>query len=328
MKRFFLVAFSLMFLFSSCKNDLDVNGPWKETMIIYGLLNPADSIQYVKINKAFLNEGADVKTVAKIADSIFYDTLSVKLIREQDGKVFELKRDDKLAKQPGYFADDRNTLYFTKTPMNAGESYRLEVVNPKTGYKAESRTELVGAPTLFSPVTTFSPGVNINPTRLISFNFLTGKNAAAYDVKVVFVYDEISVADTNIKTRKQATWNIITDLRPSSTDGNERLRTTVPGLGFYQFVAGAVKPNPAVKRRAIFINFEFYAGTRQLVDYISVNEPSIGIIQKQAEYTNITNGYGIFSGRHVQRFNNVKPDDETRALLRTDPNTANLGFIP
>jgi len=40
-------------LLSACSTDLDVIGDYKETMIVYGLLDQAQDTQYVKINKAF-----------------------------------------------------------------------------------------------------------------------------------------------------------------------------------------------------------------------------------------------------------------------------------
>ena len=50
-----LLGFALI-LFSGCDNEVDINADWKETIVVYGLLNPNDSIQYIKVNKAFLNE--------------------------------------------------------------------------------------------------------------------------------------------------------------------------------------------------------------------------------------------------------------------------------
>ncbi len=43
--------------FSACSTKLDVTGNYKETMVVYGLLDQSQPKQYIKVNKAFLGEG-------------------------------------------------------------------------------------------------------------------------------------------------------------------------------------------------------------------------------------------------------------------------------
>lgn len=81
MKKIFLLsAFAaLLGLFNSCSTDFDVAAPYKEIIVINGLLNPLDSVHYVHVGKAFLGEG-DVFKMAQQADSTNYaDILDVKL---------------------------------------------------------------------------------------------------------------------------------------------------------------------------------------------------------------------------------------------------------
>jgi hypothetical protein len=65
-----------------------------------------------------------------------------------------------------------------------------------------------------------------------------------------------------------------------------------------------------------------------LVDYISVNEPSIGIVQKQADYTNVNNGFGLFASRVQQQILNVPLDKNSLPVLQKDSNTRKLNFVP
>src|SRR4051812_46051902 len=67
---FFLTLISLL-IFSSCKNDLKLNAPYKEYPSIYAVLNPQDGIQMIRVNKVFLGEG-DANKMAQVADSINY----------------------------------------------------------------------------------------------------------------------------------------------------------------------------------------------------------------------------------------------------------------
>ena len=63
-------AMILMALFTACENEVYINAEYKETIVIYGLLDPQDSIQYIKVNKAYLNENIGALEAAKISDSL------------------------------------------------------------------------------------------------------------------------------------------------------------------------------------------------------------------------------------------------------------------
>ena len=67
---YIFIAFCFLF-FSSCKNDLQVNAPYKEIPTIYAVLNPQEVLQMIRINKVFLGEG-NANDMAKVADSINY----------------------------------------------------------------------------------------------------------------------------------------------------------------------------------------------------------------------------------------------------------------
>ncbi|MFN3874859.1 MAG: hypothetical protein ACK4L7_02980, partial [Flavobacteriales bacterium] len=59
-----LMALSLL---GACSTELDVNEPYKDISIVYGLLNQRDSLHFVKINKAFLGEG-NALDMARVRD--------------------------------------------------------------------------------------------------------------------------------------------------------------------------------------------------------------------------------------------------------------------
>ena len=77
MKYIFLFI-SLTVLFYSCETDFETNAEWEDITVVYGLLDQRDSVQYIKINKAFLGDG-DALMFAKIPDSINYDSLIVRI---------------------------------------------------------------------------------------------------------------------------------------------------------------------------------------------------------------------------------------------------------
>lgn len=50
-------ALVLSGLFTSCKNDLEVLAPGKESVSVYGILNPNERTQNIRINKVYLTDG-------------------------------------------------------------------------------------------------------------------------------------------------------------------------------------------------------------------------------------------------------------------------------
>ena len=62
-RKTLLTLFLLTFL-ASCDNDLEITSDWKDIPVVYGILNSQDSVNYVKLNKAFLGQG-DVMMMAQ-----------------------------------------------------------------------------------------------------------------------------------------------------------------------------------------------------------------------------------------------------------------------
>ena len=69
--KLLLILLAGFIVVTSCNNKLNVNAPWQDITIVYGLLSQNDSVQYLRITKAFLGEG-DALHFAKIPDSSTY----------------------------------------------------------------------------------------------------------------------------------------------------------------------------------------------------------------------------------------------------------------
>lgn len=67
----YLALVTLTLVFAACKNDVDLNAPYKEMPSIYAVFNTSDSVKTIRINKVFLGEG-DANLMAKVSDSVNY----------------------------------------------------------------------------------------------------------------------------------------------------------------------------------------------------------------------------------------------------------------
>lgn len=317
------IIFSIFLGLSSCENEVDINADWKETIIVYGLLDANDSVQYIKINKAFLNEKQSAYQVAQISDSLYLDSVKVTLTDLYTGEVIVLNRTNKLKKDSGIFANDVNYLWQTTKKLAEDREYEINVRNPLSGTSVNSRTRTVKTANIRAPFTSPKSVFSLG-TDYITVMCAPGLNAKAYDVKFLVKYETISTIDTSVKEVKTITWDMVKNFPVAGTGD---LIRKIEKTAFFQFLGNTIPADPNKLHRILSVGTIFYGGNQNLVDYISVNEPSIGIVQKQSEYSNVVGGLGLFASRCKQVTQDIKFDPTSVFLLQTNAYTKALNFV-
>ena len=77
--------FAGSFLFSSCEEDIILDGDFVETAVVYGLLDQADSIHFIKITRAFIGPGSALD-IAQIPDSSYFNQVEATVSEVVNGK--------------------------------------------------------------------------------------------------------------------------------------------------------------------------------------------------------------------------------------------------
>lgn len=315
----------LNFTMSACDNEVDINADWKEILIVYGLLDPLDSVQYIKINKAFLNESQNALQVAKNPDSLFIKDARVSLLHINSGKIINLVRVNETIKEPGIFAQTPNYLYKTTEPIIENEPYKLFVESALTGQRIEAVTYTLKRARIEAPFKSSNPVFSLG-AKFIVISYVPGWNSYAYDVKMRVKVDEFNKADTSFLRTRTLTWNVITNyVVPRNTTA--AVLHQIERESFMQFLAASLDTSKTIVRRFKNISVEYYGGSQNLIDYISVNEPSIGIVQKTAEYSNIEGGMGLFGSRCRQEIGTSNFEPASVGILQNNKITAPLNFI-
>ena len=141
-----------LFSISGCDNTVDVNADWQEIMVVYGLLNPTDDVNYIRITKAFLNPEGNAVQIAGISDSLYFDSLEVVIQEFKNGNpinVMTLELVDGnligIPKDSGLFASDVNYLYRLNDKIKSDSKYKLQVFNKKSGRIVTAETDIVKA---------------------------------------------------------------------------------------------------------------------------------------------------------------------------------------
>ena len=326
MTRFFIWLLFILIL-SSCSNDLDLLDQYKETMVVYGLLDQADTAQYIKIYKAYLGPGNALQ-MAQNYDSINYaNQLDVEIERWYNGNKMEsfvLNQNTGIPKDSGTFVYPDQVCYRTNAVLDDASEYHLVITNTSTGKVARATTGLVKNLSISLPTSGGAFSVS-NPKGKQKVDWLSSAHGKLYQVTIRFHYDEAEPGGFLVS--KYVDW-VFAAQRSLTSQGGESMNITFLNEDFYKFLRGSIAVNTTVLRYAKHkkIEFRFAVAAEDFATYMDVYKPSNGIVQEKPDYTNIDNGLGLFSSR----FNTVIYKDSLTKLsmdsLISGEYTSELGF--
>ncbi len=359
MKYWPFILFILAFSFSSCDDELDITADYKEIPLVYALFDPQDSVHYMRVSKAFLDENTSALEVAQIADSIYYqDSITVSVVqRSEDGTLvntfFPELVDGNLIglpKDSGTFANEPNLLYRLVLDLSSvregdpnyqDDTYEVIVENNSSGLIARGQTKIVKSfPLSFPPEGADFPinfgAINIagDPIKNnINLEWLTAENGREYEVKVNFTYIDVENVQGAIPDTQTIVWipspNIVSN---TSEGGDQSLSVNLNSKSFYSFLANNipdVQSNFFRRLPSKAIKFSFFVAGEDLYNFVRVSRAQTGItsLQATAEYTNVENGLGVISSRFLRVSEGFALSPGSVELLVCSDETAALGFI-
>jgi len=328
MKKKYLILSFFAIVFAACETDLDVNAEWEETTVVFGLLDAAKDIQFIKINKAFLGK-ASAELMASFSDSVNYMPADLEVIlykidfnpdflNYNDTIDFRVLKDTVIEKEDGLFSIENNIVYYFKSPMidnflSSNRTYSLAIKNIKTGNFVSSTTEIIkgfnfssGIPNS-NKLTFYLDGLGFRFPRF-EWSPIYSPNAEIFQFNLRFHYKENEV-------EKELLWT------QTALGSNDNI-LILSGEDFFQFLANNKAFSTDEEREFMSIEIEMTLGTQELKTYIAVNEPITGIVQERPQFTNINNGIGLFSSRYtkVEGPFNLNLDSEKYIIEELDLN--------
>ncbi|CAN5918221.1 hypothetical protein BH11BAC7_BH11BAC7_15980 [soil metagenome] len=331
MKKLLLFS-TLAFLFTTCSTDLDILDDWKETMVVYGLLDPSIDTQYVRIEKAFLGPD-NALSMAQNFDSINYPGgLNVYLSKFNANGVlvasYAMNFDTSKSKNAGIFSSPRQVLYSIPTadilPFDATFTYRIDVSHGTISVNAT--TSLVSNFVISRPSGTTIDLRKITPTTKVLVEWNGSANARIYQVAARFYYRERN--QSNVVVNKVAPDWLIRTVKTTQSNASSLQSIDFDPNGFYQYLANVLVNDPNVSaREADSIKFVVYAGGEALSTYMEVNAPSTSLAQEKPVYTNINGGLGVFSSRYEKLTNKMTFTFATRDTIAKGQFSCHLQFL-
>lgn len=338
-------ALAMGILLTACSTELEINAPYKNITVVEGLLNMRDSLQFIKINKAFLGEG-DALAFAQIADSNEWAPDAIeyaRVVRKLNGTTvatYDLQDSVFTNREPGTFYAPAQRIYYFSDP----QSYTLLIggvqtrvfLDQNSEYSLELKVkgEEIGATTTI--VNDFSfIGANQNPTIVVELmsgsNFgeyflgwTSNTDGKRYVAEYRFNYKEVrNGVEGELKT---ITSRLGTVVRTGGSV-NESMSVSMAGQQFFENIAASIPSDPSVERR-IFLGLDFIVSVAndEFHTFLTLGEPISGIIEDRPAYSNVTNGYGIFGSRYVKRITGKRLGPLALAQLADGDITGTLRF--
>ena len=285
----------------SCRNDLEVMAPYKNIPVVYCVISPGDTMQYLRLEKSFLGEASALE-MASHNDSIYYPAAEISLERWADGQLKEsmdMLPTELPVRDSGIFSSRPNRLYRLSSAIRAGSEYHLSIRIPSTGAEVTATTHTIGdfkvvKPEGFKKTLPFSSYDNYQIVQWITSPF-----TRIYQLTLRFHYLEVSGSDT---TNLSADWNI-GQFISKLTDGGEILETEILQRNFYKWIGNRLRtPVNGIHRLAAkkAVDFVFTVGGDDLYTYLEIYKDDSGLPKEKPVFTNLTNAIGLFAARHIQ----------------------------
>ncbi len=313
-------------IFSACSNELIVVDKWKDIPVVWGLLSKSDTAHYIRVEKAFLDPTTSAYDIALIPDSLYYDNAVVTLKRINNGQVFTLQRVDGnlegYPREDGIFASTPNYLYKIKNNvinLIIGEKYEFQLDKGDGSPLVTAQTIILPKPVLRNP----SPNQKLPFKTKTSYTFSWNEipDAGVFDLKIRFHYKEKSDSIGSNYVPKYFDWTV-----ENSIEANEFKVTD--GAEFYNSVKANIENDFHKTRRFDSLDVVLWCGGKELKDFIKIALANSGLTSTQdiPTFTNLSEGYGIFTSRNVSFNTGFMLTDASLDSLKNGSITKDLKF--
>ncbi|GAB4376798.1 MAG: hypothetical protein Kow0075_04350 [Salibacteraceae bacterium] len=326
-------SLSLLFLvvFTACETDIDVIKPDEDVTIIYGLLEANKTIHFIRINKSFVGE-KPASELAAINGINEYDDdeIIVAQVQEIDGndniiRAWDLKDTIYTNKEEGAFANESNKAYYFEAKLNVDYRYRLfceiephghsrKVVTAVTNIVGTGASGQLQEVVLETPRLSVSSSSNGGTDRTRDEVKLVNNNGYATSYKVLWstvsgAYRAQSYARMYYREKDSTNGTSVPDsitlpIGSKSINSIGQIEFNFNTSEWY-FTIGSnlsdidVATSPV--RRHVNDTLQFYLelSNKELATYIEINQPVTGVLLDRPQYTNVSNGIGIFASRLI-----------------------------
>jgi hypothetical protein len=260
--------------------------------------------------------------MAKIEDSSVYVNGLLASIEEWENgsfiKSYQLDTITIKDKEEGVFYNPYQIIYFTPYEPVTSRTYLLKIsVNNK---EVTAYTNLVNDFSITRP-SAGSNSIQFTKGQEGKIEWSSAVYGKRYEVVIRIKYKE-ALLDSPDTVYTYVDWDMGTQ-KSADNKGGEDMLVAYSNDGFYTFISNQIPyKDPAeesnVKERYTNnVDVIIAVAADELNTYMEVNEPSNSIVQDRPEFTNISDGTGIFSSRY-KKIRTKKLGLTTVATIKSD----------
>jgi hypothetical protein len=301
-------------LLSACDNELEVFAPYKETPVIYCILDGGSDTQYVRISKTYQIKGNSYDGAADSTLGYYNENLNVTLTQVSSGISTGLQR-IRMQKEPGVFSS-RNDVYYTSGTFNIlpGNDYSLQVNIPTTGKTYQTTIKAIDPPTEI--MFTGNSKIDFNYNNL---TVTVGRLNSIYACYVRLNYEECDTNTGTTCTRKYIDYYVLRNQLIDSRKPFERINITMRGTEWVSYLRHELAAASGKTFRHLSTDIYWVGGGKEFEEAYYQSQPSLFFVPKTTNTSNIPDALGFAGAIYTSRLLNVTLDPSVVNLLRTIP---------
>lgn len=320
-----IILFGLLLLASACEEDIEVLGDYGSKPIVYCLLNPDDSIHYLRISKSFMTTGSPNEFEVAPDSLLLHDDFYAYLEEEKPGRTGDITYFDLAnfnTRDSGYFPREGLVTLSLKLKIEPGETYSLYINLPNIPKLLSGSTTIISSVKILDPSPLPGRETTILPEQGYHLRWSSSAKYAVYQVLMELNYLEGDSIFHVTKTMELPRPLIFVN------EETQMVTSYINGASFYKQIIESLSPPPAgVKRKMIGYDVELFAGGEELALMTRFDDNFYQSFFGLNDFTNIDGAIGVFSSISSTASYNNRFSDFTIDYLATSDSTKTLGFL-
>ena len=326
---FIFYIFVMLLLGTACENEIELIDQTDPLPIVFGILNPADTTHYIRIERSFADPNTSAYLLAQDPDQFYFESAEISLTNSRTGTQYELERVDAgmegYPRKTGDFANVPNYLYkisSSEADLKGKDNITLEIIEGEFATPKTSTAIILSAPDIRNPRFVNGQGfIEFTEGKQTEVTWRTTSNAGSYIVKFI-----LNIREENLTTGEKEDIALEWPL-DEFVDGDE---IKFDGVGFFIFLNGVLDAKTGYRRQFLNVDVIVQAFDHEITKYIEVAGANTGITgaQEIPTYTNVIGGLGIFGASSTDRDNGFNLKNRTLDSLFDGRYTKHLNFTP
>ncbi|MBK7288572.1 MAG: hypothetical protein IPI95_16735 [Flavobacteriales bacterium] len=149
-------------------------------------------------------------------------------------------------------------------------------------------------------------------------------NGKRYEISYRFNWDDVVGTDTIPRSFTRSIGTYVAN----GTGGGENMEAPFQGESFFETVGQLTGDNPAATSRIYRgVDIIWAVAGPDLHLYLQLNSPISGLVEDRPSYTNVANGFGLFTTRRFREIHKAYLGSTTVPELLEGQYTVGLGFV-